>query len=299
MINLTLSVGLANRASRYEHIRVRPATGSIGAVVGGVDLRDPTEAAMEEIQRAIDDHLVLVFEDQTLEPADQQAFSMRFGELGDEPFVDGLADHPKVIRLVKEADEKSAVSYGGAWHTDWSFLDRPPSYSLLYAKDIPAYGGDTVFANTRLAYELLSDTMKALLAPLAGIHSAAVFAPERSADYFGKMENMSLKAERGIAQHRNRTHPLVRTHARTSRKALYLSPGYTVGIEGMPKWESEPLLSFLFNYCTDPLFCYRHHWQPGMLVMWDNRCTLHRLVIDYHGFRREMHRTTVLGETPA
>lgn len=298
MINPTISVNLANRRGEYEHMEVQPLTGAIGAVVKGVDLRSPSDAVVSEILDAMDNHLALFFEDQDLSVEDQEALTLRFGAMGEEPFVNGLPGHAKVIRLLKEADEKSAVSYGGAWHTDWSFLEAPPSYSVLYAKDIPPYGGDTLFSNTRLAYESLSEPMRVLLEPLVGIHSASVFAPDRAAEYFGKMENMDIKGDRDIQALADREHSIVRTHPRTGRKAIFVSPGYTIGIKGMRKWEYTPLLEFLFTYCTDPLFSCRYRWRPGTLAMWDNRCTLHRLIIDYLGFRREMYRTTVKGEVP-
>jgi taurine dioxygenase len=298
-MNITVSTRGANLPAKYVHLDLLPVSGALGATVRGIDLRALSEEGFAELRQALNDHLVLFIEGQALSVEDQQRFSLRFGEFGDEPFVNGVSGFPKVVRLVKEAHEKSPVSYGGAWHTDWSFLDRPPSYSILYSKEVPPFGGDTLFASTRLAYETLSAEMKRMLDPLYGIHSASVFKPEASAGYFDKMESMDLKVDRDIQRYENREHPLVRTHPLTQRKALYLSPGYTVGIKGLPKWESEPLLSFLFAYCTDPLFCCRYRWSAGTLAIWDNRATLHRLIIDYLGFRREMFRTTVIGEVPS
>jgi taurine dioxygenase len=286
-----------NAAGDYEHISVRPLAGSLGAEIDGVDVRSLSDAEVAEIRKASLDHLVIFFRDQSLAPADLERFTRTFGDYGDDPFVTGLVDdgHPNVVRVLKEADEKHPFVFGGAWHSDWSFQDAPPSYTILYGKDVPEYGGDTLWANMYLAYESLSDGMKRILDGLEAIHS-----PERAygpqALHNELLENMDIPY--GEKAKILKAHPVVRTHRETGRKALFVNPGYTIGLRDMKPDESDPILESLYRVATNAAFLCRFRWEPGSLAVWDNRCTLHNPISDYHGQRREMYRTTVAGDVP-
>jgi taurine dioxygenase len=208
-----------------------------------------------------------------------------------------MPGRPNVLELRREPDEK-ASNFGAGWHSDWSFLETPPAATLLRAQTIPPVGGDTLFVDASRAWDALSDAMKAVLAPLRAVHSArqsygtkGVFARDTEARTMKII--VSEEADGSL------THPLVRTHPVTGRKALYISPVYTVGIEGFTPEESKALLGFLFAHLTQEEFIYRHRWTVGDLLMWDNRCTMHFAEGGYDGHLRVMHRTTVQGEVPA
>jgi taurine dioxygenase len=207
-----------------------------------------------------------------------------------------MPGRPNVLELRREPEEK-ATNFGAGWHSDWSFLETPPAATLLRAQTVPPVGGDTLFVDAHRAWEALSDAMKALLAPLQAVHSArqsygtkGVFARDTEARTMKII--VSEEADGSL------THPLVRTHPVTGRKALYISPVYTVGIEGFTPEESKALLGFLFSHLTQEQFIYRHKWTVGDVLMWDNRCTMHFAEGGYDGHLRVMHRTTVQGEVP-
>lgn len=290
------STTAATNAPRdYDRIRLRPLTGALGAEVLGVDLARLDTATFDEIRQAATDHLVLFFRDQQLDLTEYEAFAARWGAFGADPFVATMDEHPNVIRVLKEADEKHPLVFGGAWHSDWTFMPCPPSWTLLYARDVPEYGGDTLFANGYLAWEWLSETFKAMLEPLRAVHS-----PQRAygadARHNELLENMRILY--GERAHVSGVHPIVRTHPESGRRALFVNPGYTTGIEGMRPEESAHLLEYLFRVMTNPAFQCRFRWAPGSLAMWDNRCTLHNPVSDYLGQRRELYRMTIEGEVP-
>jgi taurine dioxygenase len=280
----------------YQTIEVQPLAGALGAEISGVDLsQDLGNQVLDEIHRAFLDHLAIFFRDQTLTPQQQVAFAARFGPIGIYPFAEGLADAPEVVEILKTEDE--TVNFGGGWHTDTVYLDRPSLGSALYAKEVPAAGGDTLFANGYRAYEALSDGMRAILDGLTGVHSAALKSTGGRAARMGQQTSMS---GRNLAQADTQEgeHPLVRTHPETGRKALYVSANHTVRFKGMTEEESAPLIRFLLDHATRPEFTCRFRWTPGALALWDNRCTQHYALNDYDGERRRMHRVTVEGERP-
>jgi taurine dioxygenase len=282
----------------YQSIEVRPVAGSLGAEVSGVDLADPLgNAAAAEIRRAFTEHLVLFFRGQRLTPEQHLSFSRLFGRLSRVPYVKHMTDYPDIIAVLKEADERKISTFGNAWHSDFSFLEEPPLGSILYARETPVHGGDTLFANMYQAYEELSDGMKRMLAGLRAMHSGRPYAQ-------GGVP-ADLKTSRSIAIERDNpeadreiAHPVVRRHPESGRKALFVNSIYTTRFEGMSEAESKPLLDFLFQHCQRPEFACRFRWAVGSLAVWDNRCTLHYAVNDYDGQRRLMHRTTVAGERP-
>ena len=276
---------------------IRPITGALGAEVLGPDLSKPLGApAREAVAKALADHLVIVFRDQRLEPEQLEAFALQFGAMGDNPFLSPLETHPGIVAVVREAEEKGAL-FGGSWHSDWSFQATPPSYTILYAKEVPPYGGDTVFTNQYLAYETLSAGMRRLIDGLKGVHSARrSYAPGGT---FGQADpGRSMEIRGGEAALATELHPLVRTHPETGRKALFVNEVYTIGIEDMSEAESAPILDYLFAHARQVSFTCRVRWQAGSLTMWDNRCTQHHAIDDYGGRRREMQRITLAGERP-
>ncbi len=281
----------------YEILDVRPIAGALGAELAGVDLAAPADDRVTaEIRRALLEYLVIYFPDQRLGPDDQKAFTRRFGEFGEVPFVKPLDGHPEIIAVIKQADERNTFNFGGTWHSDFSFQERPPMASILYAREVPSHGGDTMFANMYLAYETLSDGMKTLLDGLIAVHSA-----RRPYGLNGQFQDQKLAAmtiTSSAEAEATVDHPVVRTHPETGRKCLFVNSVYTVGLKDMTARESRPLLDFLSAHAIRPEFTCRLGWRPGGLAMWDNRAVLHCAVNDYDGQRREMHRTTVAGDRP-
>ena len=278
----------------YRQIDVRAIAGALGAEVHGVDLSAPlADDLRDELRRAFLEHLVIFFRGQDLAPEQLVAVARHFGPIGTYPFAEPLAEHPQVIAVIKEPEQHG--NFGGIWHSDTAYLERPSLGSLLYAREVPAAGGDTLFANMYLAYERLSDGMKDLLDGLTAVNSAAKNKDALRADHLagGAMvaktpEHMDLEA----------VHPVVRSHPETGRKALYVNCAHTLRFTDMTEVESAPLLEFLFEHLVRAEHTCRFRWQPGSLAIWDNRCTQHYPLNDYHGHRRVMHRVTIEGERP-
>ena len=274
----------------YRHIDVHRIAGALGAEIGGVDAaRALGDEAVVEIRRALLEHLVVVFRGQKLAPQEQLAFAQRFGEPMEYPQLKGLPECPLVTLVIKREHER--VNFGGIWHSDTTYLERPPMASMLYAVELPPYGGDTLFANQYLAYETLSEGLKQVLAGLTGINASTKADASKTREDRLRDSGAELKVLVG-------EHPVVRTHPETGRKALYVNVGHTAQFKGWTEQESRPLLEYLFQHQIRPEFTCRLRWEPGSLAFWDNRCTQHNPVNDYHGFRRVMHRVTLAGGTP-
>lgn len=279
----------------YQHITVAPLAACIGAEISGVDLsRDLAPEVWSEIHRAFLDHLVLFFRDQTLTPAEQVGFAARFGPIGHYPFAEALAEHPDVIAIIKEAHQ--TTNFGGIWHTDTAYLECPSLGSVLYSRQVPAVGGDTLWSSQYAAYEALSAGMRAMLDGMKAIHSAGKNKAELREDHLVDGAMTGRDAERMDVQ--MCAHPVVRTHPETGRKALYLSEAHTICFEGMTQEESTPLLNYLFEHAIKPEFSCRFQWTVDTVAVWDNRCALHYPLNDYHGQRRELHRVTIEGDRP-
>lgn len=294
-----LPVADTNSVKRdYSHIEVKPYAAAIGAEIHGVDLSSPTDNQIEEIKAALTDHSCVFFREQDLTPADQERFTLNFGEFGVDPFVDGIEGHPNVLRLLKEANEATSFVFGGTWHSDWSFQDSPPSYTILYGKDIPPYGGDTLYASMYNAYDSLSPTMQRICESLNIVHSAKQGYGSQMQDLYAVLENMDVKTGGEVAD-ALKVHPMVTVHPDSGRKALFITGVYSIIVEGMELDESMHFMEYLQKkVLEDPMNMCRFRWEPGSLAMWDNRCVQHLPMSDYLGQRREMLRTIVAGQVP-
>jgi taurine dioxygenase len=278
---------VAAQREPYETIGVRPLTPVIGAEIDGVDLSRPLdEAQFGEIRRALLAHHVLVFRDQILSADDHKRFGRRFGELHVHPLQ--AMQEGDDERLTVRADRGSKTVAGEVWHCDVTCDAEPPMGSMLYLTETPQVGcgGDTLFANMHLAYEMLSAPMKAFLEPLTAIHDGAIpwvqghgYAPSET---FQKNE-----------------HPVVVRHPETGRKLLYVNRGFTSHIRQLARFESNALLEMLYRHIeTQPAFTCRVRWTPNTLVFWDNRCTQHQAIWDYYPLERAGYRVSIVGQRP-
>ncbi len=282
-------------------VSIRRLAGALGAEVSGIDLaREVTDETFPPILEAFREHQVLVFRDQKLSPAAQLAFSRRFGP-PIRHILEGFRHdrHPDVFVVSNVVGEdgrpKGAVYAGQYWHSDLSYVAEPAMASVLHALEVPSAGGDTMFASMYRAYETLSATMRRLLESLRAVHDYA----HAYETVFSRLPGRPPLTEEQRAKVPPVEHPVVRTHPDTGRRALFVNPGFTRRIAGMTEEESRALLDFLFAHSTRPEMVYRHRWRRGDVVLWDNRCTMHRAVADYDMTeRRHMHRTTIAGDAP-
>ncbi len=297
-----------NSAKPSNLIEVRPLAAAMGAEICGVDVPNMSDEQFAEVQGALFRHKMIYFRGQKLTHADHEVFSLRFGPFAEDAYTSGVPGHRNVHPLIKEADDQSKHVFGEGWHTDSPFLPQPPSITILRSIQIPPYGGDTIWCNSALAYDLLSDTYKQMIAGLKvhfSMRDVLKSVQENSETRDSPMGK--LAATKGAAQLsddllrkiKGNAHPLVRTHPVSGEKALYVDASYAVGIDGMTEEESRPILGFLAEHLVQHAFTCRLRWEPDMLVAWDNRLCVHQAFNDYQGFRREMYRTTVVGETPA
>ncbi len=264
-----------------ERARIRPLTAEVGAEALDVDLDRLDEATFDEMRQALFARTMLVIRrDEPLGPDAQLAFTRRWGEVYITPYVKKLDGYPEVLPVVNWGKAKTVTE---AWHSDATFQPEPPGIAILAAQVIPGAGGDTMFANCCAAYEALSAGMKQMVERLRGVHVDTVLAK------FAGVEDANAKPQ---------IHPVVRTHPVTGRKSLFVNPLFTQHFDGMSREESAGLLDYLYKHITRYEFVYRHRWQIGDIVMWDNRCTLHYAVHDYGDEKRVLHRTTVVGGKP-
>jgi taurine dioxygenase len=288
---------LKDATSAYRTISVQPQPTGFGAEITGLDLARPLPAeTLAEVKAAWARHGVVAFPDQPLSLEAQEAFTQAMGGFGHDPFIKPMPGHPNVLELRREPDEK-AMNFGAGWHSDWSFQEAPPAATILHSKAVPPVGGDTLFVDAARAYDALSPTMQAMLAPLRAVHSARQSYGTKGV-FSKETEKRTLQIIVSEEADGSLTHPLVRTHPVTGRKALFVSPVYTVGIADLAPEEAKALLGFLFAHLTQDRFIYRHRWREQMLLMWDNRCTMHFAEGGYDGHLRLMHRTTVAGDVP-
>ena len=288
--------------------RIEPLSGALGAEIRGIDIATPPdESCFAAIRRALLDHLVIFFPEQELNPDQQRDFAARFGEVDEEPFVyplrmPALEGHPEVYQIVKEPRDRS-LNLGGFWHADVTYRERPNLGSVVYIKEAPTHGGDTLFSNQYLAYEILSEGMKEMLEDLRAVHTSAMpyggeaaRFPALAREHAPRPEDRTFnasthaRATTGVIEHE---HPVVRRHPESGRRSLYVNRAFTSHFRGMSREESRPLLEFLWRHGERLEFTCRYRWRRNCLGIWDNRCVLHFALNDYYGQRRVMHRISI------
>lgn len=271
---------------------IRPIAGAIGAEIHGIDASwQLDDSIIAALRKALLDHLVIFLPGQTLTPEQQLRFARRFGEPLIYPFAKGLDDFPEITPILKKEDDH--YNFGGVWHSDTVYQDLPPMGTMLYALELPPFGGDTLFANQYLAYESLSSGMQKMLDNLRAINVSGKRKVQRTRTHMMDRSSAGLTGDAFES-----CHPVVRTHPETGRKALYVNIAHTIRFEGMTDEESAPILEFLFEHQIQPEFTCRFRWSQGAVAFWDNRAAMHYPVNDYHGYRRLMHRITLFGDRP-
>lgn len=276
----------------YRRITATPLAGALGAEIGGVNVAEPLDdETVAELRQALLEYLVIFFRDQDITPNDQLRFVRYFGAPEIYPLVQGVEGRPEITPVLKLAHE--TVNFGGLWHADTVYLETPPMAAVLVARELPPRGGDTMWANQYMAYEALSEGLRSLLDGLKAVSSSAKADSTRTREDRVKSSPTDQSNTPLVA-----VHPAVRTHPETGRKALFVNFGHTVRFDGWTEAESEPLLKYLFRHQVRPEFTCRFQWRPGSIAFWDNRCTQHNPINDYHGYRRLMHRVLIAGDTP-
>jgi taurine dioxygenase len=283
-------------STRAEALTVVPVAGALGATVTGIDLAQVSQPEhLDGLRQALAQHLVVFLPDQAIDLDALERVTDLLGGRDVTPFVEPLADRPFVIRVIKEPDD--VLNFANAWHTDLSYLEAPPSYTLLHAREVPDHGGDTVWANQYLAYEQLSGGLKSTLRGLQAVHSAGMaYGTDGLLDKFKDFTSMAIAPSPDA--YKEHVHPVVIEHPVTGRAALYVNPVYTTRFAGWSAAESETLLTHLYRHSINENFTCRLRWAPDMLAIWDNRCLMHNALNDYSGVRREMFRTSVKGSAP-
>ena len=265
-----------------------------GALVTDIDLKQSLgDDLISELRAVWVQHQVLGFPDQFLALEDLERFAEAFGEFGDDPFFDSIAGHPHIAEVRRDALETTPL-FAESWHSDWSFLAKPPTATLLHGQVIPPQGGDTLFADQYAAWDALPEDLKALISGRNGIHSARN-GYARDGLYGEQDVGRSMAIRYSDEALKTQVHPMVKAHPESGRMALFVNPGYTIGIEGLAEAEARALLMQLFAHQTQDAFIYRHQWSAGMLTLWDNRCVLHAATGGYEGFDRLLHRITIAG----
>ena len=273
-------------------INVEPSGQACGARVTGCDVSGRLDDDLiSDIRRAWLEHRVLAFADQQMDDDALERFTMAMGGFGEDPFFDPIEGRKNIAAILREADETSPL-FAENWHSDWSFLPKPPSGTCLMAVEIPPVGGDTLFSDQAAAFAALPDDRKDFLRSLTAIHSASRgYAPDGLYGDNDKGRSMAIRP--GEAALARQSHPLVKPHPETGEEVLFCSISYTVGIEGMDDMEALALVMELHQWSEQEQFLYRHKWEPGMLLLWDNRAVNHKATGGYDGHRRELHRTTI------
>ena len=273
-------------------MKIKRIAGALGAEIIGLDLTESLSSDLtKEIREVFLKNSVIFLRNQSLTSQQFMNFATAMGEPIQYPFVKGFDDFPQIIEVKKLEHEK--INFGGVWHSDTTYLEKPPMGSMLLSKEIPPFGGDTLFACQYAAYESLSDTMQRLLEGLQGVNSSAKADVSKTRE-----DRIKSDGNQSLPKSFSSSHPVVRTHPETGRKALFINTAHTTGIEGLTDKESASLLSFLFQHQVKPEFTCRWAWQPDALAFWDNRCAQHNPINDYHGFRRVLHRITLQGDKP-
>jgi taurine dioxygenase len=272
---------------------VTPLSVALGAQISGLDISQPlAPQERDTIERALLEYQVLFFRDQPIEPAQQARFAAYFGDLHIHPIYPNVPEQPEVLVLDTAVTD---VRDNAVWHTDVTFLSTPAMGAVLSAKLLPAFGGDTLWASGIAAYEALSAPLKSLLEGLTATHD---FTRSFPLERFGNTAEDRLRWEEARRKNPPLSHPVIRTHPVSGRRALFVNEGFTTRINELSETESEAILKLLFAHATRPEFTVRWRWQANDVAFWDNRVTQHFAVDDYRPARRVMHRATVLGDVP-
>ena len=283
-------------------LALHPVTGAIGAEIVGFDVAGLLRSGAladyaAALKAALHRHHVLSLRDQAMDRAGQKRLTALFGPLTQVPYVEAMADDPEVIAVLKEANEAGGGVFGGDWHSDFSFLAKPPAGSVLVAVEVPPFGGDTLWANQELALETLPADLHRQITGRDGIHSGKPYGVAHAPPP-ETQSGRSIKMTRGApAADREQAHPLIRRHPESGVDALFVNPIYTTRLADRDEAASADLLARLYHHATQPGLCCRWRWQAGDVAIWDNRTTLHYAVNDYDGYRRLLYRTT-FGDPP-
>ncbi|WP_374311862.1 taurine dioxygenase [Dongia sp.] len=276
-----------------DRIKVEPLGPAIGARVGGIDLGRPLDAASrEKLGDALIAHKVLFFEDQIITPQQQRNFAAAFGKLHIHPIYPQVEDVPEII-VIDTGTEN--LPDNDNWHTDVTFIETPPLGAVLYAKELPPTGGDTLWVNNEAAFNALSPAFRAFLERLTATHD---FAKSFPAERYARTPAEEKKWLAAKAKNKPVKHPVIRTHPVSGAKGLFVNEGFTTRINELSATESRLVLDLLFTHVNRPDFQVRHRWKANDVAMWDNRSTQHYAVADYLPHRRVMHRATILGDRP-
>ncbi|WP_263145837.1 taurine dioxygenase [Pseudomonas sp. RIT-PI-AD] len=274
-------------------LHITPLNPAIGAVVEGLDLTRPLEdRPYRAIERALLDHQVLFFRDQPVTPAQQASFAQRFGDLHIHPIFPQVEGQPEILVLDTAVTD---VRDNAIWHTDVTFLETPALGAVLSARQVPDYGGDTLWASSSAAFDALSEPLQCFLEGLTATHDLTRSFP---LERFGNTPEALARYEQARRDNPPRSHPVVRTHPVSGRKGLFVNEGFTTRIDQLQPAESDALLGYLFSHASRPEFTVRWRWKANDLAFWDNRITQHYAVDDYRPQRRVMHRATILGDRP-
>lgn len=278
--------------TKYKNIKIKKVSGAIGALIEDVQLGENlAENTSNEIYDAFLKHQVIFFRDQNFTSESLVSFAKRIGTPIIYPFVKGLESFPEITPILKK--ETDVNNFGGIWHSDTTYQDEPPKGTMLYALEVPEFGGDTEFSNQYLAYENLSEKMKLFLEKQKAVNISGKGKVTKTRSDVMKHSSVGLKSDELEA-----IHPVVRTHPETKKKSLYINEAHTTNFVGMTVEESTPILEFLFKHQIKSEFTYRFKWKKGSVSIWDNRCSIHNPINDYHGSRRLMHRITFQGDKP-
>ena len=263
----------------------------IGVEVSEFSLSDLTSEKIAFLRAKWVEYGLIVFPKLPLSHDEFKNFALSFGEFGDDPFISSLPDYPNIAEIKRSAKEK-ATPFGGTWHSDWSFMKKPPSATLLHSKIIPPIGGNTLFANTQIAFAALPDKMKDKLRNLKVIHSAKI--PYADDGFYAlEKEERSMKILPSKEAKATFSHPMIKIHPETKKECLFINPVYTINIEGFSEDESQQLLWELYEHMIQDQFIYEHVWKENMLIMWDNRTVMHQATGGYDGHDRLLHRITL------
>ena len=263
----------------------------IGVEVSNFSLADLTRENISFLRSKWVDYGLIVFPKLPLSHDEFKDFALSFGDFGDDPFISSLPDYPNIAEIKRSANEK-ATPFGGTWHSDWSFMKKPPSATLLHSKIIPPVGGNTLFANTEKSFAALPEDMKNRLRNLKVIHSAKI--PYADDGFYAlEKEERSMKILPSKEAKATFSHPMVKIHPETNKECLFINPVYTINIEGLSEDESQQLLWELYEHMIQDKFVYEHVWNEDMLIMWDNRTVMHQATGGYDGYDRLLHRITL------